>query len=50
MKRKLDQLDDLEVAEQAKRRAPNPQSHFREGLFEGPVLEEYRKSYTTSEP
>ena len=50
MKRKVDQVDDLEVAEQAKRRAPSQQSHFRDGLFDGSVLEEYRKSYTTSEP
>ena len=50
MKRKLDQVDDLEVAEQAKRQAQGPQTHFRDGLFEKPVLEEYRKKYTTSEP
>ena len=50
MKRKVDQVDDLEVAEQAKRRTSSKQGHFREGLFDGHVLEEYRKSYTTSEP
>ena len=50
MKRKADQVDDLEVAEQAKRRAASHQDHFREGLFDGPILEEYRKSYATSEP
>ena len=50
MKRKVDQVDDLEVAEQAKRRAPSHQGDFREGLFDGQVLDEYRKSYTTSKP
>lgn len=50
MKRKLDQMDDLEVAEKAKRRAPDHNGHFREGLFDGPVLDEYKKSYTTSQP
>lgn len=50
MKRKADQVDNLEVAEQAKRRAPSQKDRFREGLFDGSVLEEYRKSYATSEP
>ena len=50
MKRKLDQVDDSEVSEQVKRRAPSHQRHFREGLFDGPVLDEYKKNYTTSEP
>ena len=50
MKRKLDQVDDLEVAKQAKRRPLSHQDSFREGLFEEPVLNEYKKSYATSEP
>ena len=50
MKRKADQVEELEVAEQVKRRAPSHQDHFREGLFDGPVLDKYRKSYATSEP
>lgn len=50
MKRKLEQVDDLEVPEQAKRRAPSHQDRFRDGLFDEPVLDEYRKSYTNSEP
>ena len=50
MKRKLDEVDDLEVAEKAKRRAPSDQDRFREGLFDGPMLDEYRKSYAASKP
>lgn len=50
MKRKLDELDDLEVPEKAKRRTPSHQDRFREGLFDGPVLDEYKKSYAISEP
>ena len=50
MKRKLDEVDDLEAAEQSKRRAPSHQDRFREGLFDGPVLDGYKKSYATSEP
>lgn len=50
MKRKSDQVDDLEVAEQSKRRAPSHRDRFREGLFDGPVLDEHRNNYATSEP
>ena len=50
MKRKSDQVDDLESADQAKRRAPSHQDRFREGLFDPPVLDEYRKSYVASKP
>ena len=50
MKRKADQVDDLEVAKEAKRQAPSHQNQFRDGLFDGPVLEEYKKSYAASEP
>ncbi|CAF9919854.1 hypothetical protein IMSHALPRED_004739 [Imshaugia aleurites] len=49
-RRKSDQVDDLEVAEKTKRRAPSHQDRFREGLFDGPVLDEYIKSYATSQP
>ena len=50
MKRKADQVDDLDVADQAKRRAPSHQDHFRDGLFDQAILDEYRKSYSTSKP
>ncbi|KAF6220260.1 hypothetical protein HO133_003392 [Letharia lupina] len=50
MKRRSDQVDDLEVAEKGKRRAPSHQDRFREGLFGGSVLDEYRRSYATSKP
>lgn len=50
MKRKADQLDALDSADQAKRRAPSHQDRFREGLFDALVLDEYRKSYIASEP
>lgn len=50
MKRKADQVDDLDSADQAKRRAPSHQERFREGLFDEPVLDEYRRSYLASEP
>ena len=50
MKRKADQVDDLDSADQAKRRAPSHVDRFREGLFDAPVLDEYRKNYLASEP
>ena len=50
MKRKADQLDDLELAEQTKKRPPSHQDRFRDGLFDAPVLDKYRKSYGASEP
>ena len=50
MKRKADQVDDLELAEQTKKRPPSHQDRFRDGLFDAPVLDKYRKSYGASEP
>lgn len=50
MKRKADQVDDLELAEQTKKRPPSHQDRFRDGLFDAPVLDKYKKSYGASEP
>ena len=50
MKRKSDQVDDLELGEQTKKRPPSHQDRFRDGLFDAPVLDKYRKSYGNSEP
>lgn len=50
MKRKADQIDDLNSPDQAKRRASSHQERFREGLFDASVLAEYRKNYVASEP